>query len=108
LNYTPAYNIDDLLVKYLLQEATDPELQEVNAWVEQDDRNRKYFQQFALIWEESRKLSSGATIDENEVWTRFLQKKEPRRPAKIIPIKKTALARLFVIQKDSFDVSHEL
>ena len=91
MNYTPAYNIDDLLVKYLLQEATVSELQEVNAWVEKDDRNRKYFQQFALIWEESRKLSAGAIVDENESWIRFLQKKEPRRPAKIIPIQKPSI-----------------
>jgi hypothetical protein len=38
----------------------------------------------------------------------FINGVEHDETVTIISIKKTDLARLFVIQKDSFDVSHEL
>jgi transmembrane sensor len=63
--------IDDLLVKYLADEATPPEQEMVEKWINASEANRHYFQQFQLIWEESRTLAATTTIDENKAWQKF-------------------------------------
>lgn len=78
---------DDLLVKYLLGEATAEEQAEVLAWVEESDSNRKYFNDFKLIWDNSKKLAAASTIDENAAWQRFQQRVIAEKPAtKTIPL----------------------
>lgn len=44
---------DDLLVKYLLDEATATERQQVESWINLDPANQKYFNDFKLIIEKS-------------------------------------------------------
>jgi len=65
---------DDLLVKYLLAEATQAEQDEVLQWIATSDENRRYYEHLRLIWEQSRKLAASSTIDEQEAWQRFQQK----------------------------------
>lgn len=78
---------DDLLVKCLLGEATAEEQAEVLAWVEESDSNRKYFNDFKLIWDNSKKLAAASTIDENAAWQRFQQRVIAEKPAtKTIPL----------------------
>lgn len=54
---------DDLLVKYLLDEANMAERQEVEQWLAADARNQKYFDDFKLIIEKSQ---IQATEDEKD------------------------------------------
>lgn len=68
--------MDDVLVKYLLGEATTTEADEVMDWVNASDTNRKYFDQFKLIWDESKKLEGKTTIGTDEAWGRFMQRVE--------------------------------
>lgn len=63
--------MDELLVKYLADEATPPEQEMVEAWISSSEANRHYFQHFQLIWEESRQLAVTTTIDENKAWQKF-------------------------------------
>lgn len=78
---------DDLLVKCLLGEAKDEEQAEVLAWIEESDSNRKYFNDFKLIWDNSKKLAAASTIDENAAWHRFQQRVIAEKPAtKTIPL----------------------
>ncbi len=65
---------DDLLVKYLLGEATSEEAAHVQQWIAADAANKKQFDHFSLIWNESKKLSVNSTIDENAAWLRFQQR----------------------------------
>lgn len=65
---------DDLLVKYLLGEASAGERAAVEQWVAEDIGNRRYFDHFRLIWEESKKLAATSTADENQAWQRFQQR----------------------------------
>jgi ferric-dicitrate binding protein FerR (iron transport regulator) len=71
---------DDLLVKYLLQEASPAERLQVEEWIAADSANEKQFQQFLLIWNESKKLEQVSAVDENAAWQRFKQKIE-HKPA---------------------------
>lgn len=74
---------DELLVKYLLGEASVPEQEEVQAWVSESDANRKLFEDFKLIWNESKKLAAASTLDENAAWERFKQRTEHQAPRTI-------------------------
>jgi transmembrane sensor len=62
---------DDLLVKYLLGEATAEEQTLVEEWMVSDDVNKKQYEDFKTIWEESKGLAAISTVNENEAWQRF-------------------------------------
>jgi transmembrane sensor len=82
--------MDELIAKYLLQEATDAEVVEVDNWVAESEVNQKHFEHFMFLWEESRKIAAASTADENMAWQRFKNKlQEPRgEVAKVVPMRK--------------------
>lgn len=65
---------DDLLVKYLLQEASAGERRQVEAWIAAGTANQRYFEHFKLIWDKSRELAVSSTVDEDQAWHRFQQR----------------------------------
>lgn len=65
---------DDLLVKYLLGEATPDEHRQVDAWVAAADANKKYFDHFKLIWDESKKLEGRTTVNTDAAWSRLMER----------------------------------
>jgi transmembrane sensor len=69
-NYTHDM-MDELLVKYLVEEATPPEQELVEKWLMASPANQHYFQHLELIWKESQKLAATTTADENKAWHRF-------------------------------------
>jgi ferric-dicitrate binding protein FerR (iron transport regulator) len=73
--------MDELLVKYLAEEATPPEQELVEEWISSSEANRHYFQHFQLIWNESKELAVTAPVDENKAWQKFQRrvKKEEAR-----------------------------
>ncbi|RYD59390.1 MAG: FecR family protein [Sphingobacteriales bacterium] len=78
---------DELLVKYLLGEATAEEQTEVQAWINYSVENKKYFEHFELIWAQSKKLEAASNINEDEAWERFKQRtRQPHTAPKTIPL----------------------
>ncbi|WP_153799917.1 FecR domain-containing protein [Foetidibacter luteolus] len=75
---------DDLLVKYLLEEASADEQSLVKSWLAEGGDNPKYFEQLRRIWQESLKLAAESKVDENEAWQRF--KAGLRQTAEEIPV----------------------
>ncbi len=69
---------DDLLVKYLLNEASAPERVKVEEWLQQSDANRKHFDQFKLILEQSQLAES--TTDEYEALERLHARMKREQP----------------------------
>jgi transmembrane sensor len=65
---------DDLLVKYLLGEASPAERRQVEAWIAEERTNQRYFEHFKLIWDKSRELAAHSTADEDMAWQRFQQR----------------------------------
>jgi transmembrane sensor len=65
--------MDELLVKYLLGEASPAEEKLVLEWVNAHADNKRYFDHFKLIWAESKQLEQKSTVDENQAWERFKQ-----------------------------------
>lgn len=78
-------DIDDVLVKYLLGEATPEEGALVHEWTNSSEANKKYFDHFRLIWDESKKLEANSSVDENAAWQRFTQRiaDDEQTPAQI-------------------------
>ena len=76
------YHINpDLLVKYMLNEASPEERALTEQWINASDANRKEFNDFKLIWDTSRELAVSSTISEDESWQRFRQRIQPHHPA---------------------------
>ncbi len=79
--------MDELIAKYLLQEATDAEVVEVDNWVAESEANQKHFEHFMFLWEESRRIAATNTVDENIAWERFKNKlQQPRELARVVPM----------------------
>jgi len=70
---------DDLLVKYLLGEASAAEREIVDQWVGEDKDHLKYFNHFKFIWDTSKQLAAKSEVDENAAWERF-QKRVQQTP----------------------------
>jgi transmembrane sensor len=85
-------NIDELLVKYLLGEADAQEHLTLNKWREANMGNEKYFQDFELIWEESKNQAAASSINEDEAWIRLKQRiNTTKGEEEIITTKRIAL-----------------
>ena len=82
--------MDELLVKYLLAEATQAEQEEISIWIAASGDNKRYYEHFKLIWERSRELAATSSVDENDAWQRFQQKVKEKEVAspKVIPMER--------------------
>lgn len=65
---------DDLLVKYLLGEATDAEQVLVAEWIQAGEENAKYYNHFKLVWDASKNIAAKSNVNEDEAWARFVQR----------------------------------
>src|ERR1700743_3701496 len=77
---------DDLLVKYLLGETDAGESRQAELWISENETNRKYFEDFKLIWQQSEQLAAVNNPDEDAAWLR-LQKRMRQtgaQPAKVL------------------------
>ena len=62
---------DDLLVKYLLGEASTSEQEAVQQWIALSPSNAKYFEDLQKIWQTSTRLAYRSTANEDQAWQRF-------------------------------------
>jgi ferric-dicitrate binding protein FerR (iron transport regulator) len=73
---------DDMLVKYLLNEASPEEISMIRQWLDLEPANQEHFDQLKLIWETSRHLSITSTQDENAAWEKFQSRvRQPKKKA---------------------------
>ncbi|MCU0385250.1 MAG: FecR domain-containing protein [Flavihumibacter sp.] len=76
LPFQSNHAIDELLVSYLLGEATEEQQQSALKWISASPENERYFQEFQQIWEKSRELAATSSVDVNAAWERMLEKME--------------------------------
>ena len=67
-------NIDVLLAKVALEEASEEEGQLVRQWVALSDDNQRYFGHIRLICEKGRDLTIRSTVNEDDAWRNFQQR----------------------------------
>ena len=76
--------MDEIIVKYLLGEASEEERKKVEDWRSTSDENKRIFEHFELIWTESKNLASQSVVDENAAWLRFKEKTIQAEPSNIV------------------------
>ena len=79
---------DDLLVKYLVGEASTEEGRQVETWLARHKDNQDYFNGLGILWQESLALAPQANINEDAAWNRF------RRNAEQLPSAPSLLQRM--------------
>jgi transmembrane sensor len=67
-------NMDDLLIKYVLGEATPDEIARVGQWLAAGAGNRARYEQFKTIWSISRQTAAPAPQDTGAALQRFRQR----------------------------------
>lgn len=76
---------DELLIKFLLKEATTTEAAQIQAWLDEAPANTTYFKQFEKIWQSSKQLALRSEVDEVEAWKKF--KAKTAQQAVVVPLK---------------------
>jgi len=71
---------DDLLVRYLLNEASASERSLVEVWIAAKPENRRYFDHFKIIWDTSKQVSIPENINEEEAWQRLQTRIKNAKP----------------------------
>lgn len=62
---------NELLIKFLLQESTQNESQQVENWINSSEKNKKQFLELKTIWEESKALKIAHPRNEEIAWENF-------------------------------------
>jgi ferric-dicitrate binding protein FerR (iron transport regulator) len=82
-------------VKHLLGEASPEEEQAVVEWMKENATHREYYNQFKTIWDQSKALASGSSVDVNKAWERFQNRiAGHQEPAKIIEHRRFSWLRI--------------
>jgi transmembrane sensor len=77
-------DIDGLLIKVILHEASDTETRQVEQWLAHNETNRQYFDHFRKIWDDSKELAVHSTVSEDDAWARFRQR--AANPAPVVSL----------------------
>ncbi|GHN03261.1 anti-sigma factor [Cytophagales bacterium WSM2-2] len=72
-------NIDDLIGKVLAHEATAPEREELNQWIQQSEENARYFRQLKTLFEKAAASRVKLRFDEDEAWQKVKSKIEKKK-----------------------------
>ena len=67
---------DVLLTKYMLAEASEVEATTVRRWIAAHPDNERHFSRLQSVWNASQSVALESTIDEQEAWQRFQQRRE--------------------------------
>jgi transmembrane sensor len=70
---------EDLLIRYVLGEASESEIKEITTWINASDANARQFEQTKFILETSRNLAQVSPLSETEAWDRFKEKRDTRQ-----------------------------
>lgn len=102
---SPQYNdtIHDLLVKYLLGEASPEEQAQVRAWISESPEHEREYNHFKTLWEESRKMAAATATDTDAAWLRMKTRLQAQTatPAPVVTMRRMGswmrIAALFIL-----------
>ena len=67
---------EDLLIRYILGEASESEAAEITAWINASEANARRFEQTKFILKTSEQLAQVSPLTEEVAWDRFKEKRE--------------------------------
>ena len=95
---------DDLLVKYMLDEVSPEEMQQVENWLKESHVNAAYYEQLLSVWQHSKKIAAVSDADEMKAWqqlqARIHQDHAGRKPVSMVtpfPVKWLRMAAMLVV-----------
>jgi ferric-dicitrate binding protein FerR (iron transport regulator) len=62
---------EEIIIAYLKNDLLPKEKTEVDKWIQASDANKKYFNKYKFIWENSGSDHSGIRVDKNEAWDKI-------------------------------------
>lgn len=71
---THEYDIDELIGKYIAEEATDQQRQQVEEWCAQSADNQKYFEQLQTIFEKAALVADNSSYNADAAWKKVKTK----------------------------------
>ncbi|MFN8357934.1 MAG: FecR domain-containing protein [Spirosomataceae bacterium] len=74
--------LDDLLARYLAEEASPDERRQVDEWVAASPENEQALAAYRLIWEQTQTLPTPAVVDTDKAWEKV--KRRMNRPETVI------------------------
>ena len=79
---------EDILIKYILGEASTDEGEEIETWKRANHANAKKFEEVKIILETSKRLAEVSPLGEAEAWEKFKEKRATgtQEPAKVVSI----------------------
>jgi transmembrane sensor len=82
---------EDILIKYILGEASTDEGQEIETWKSANHANAKKFEEVKIILETGKRLADVSPLGEAEAWEKFKEKRASGRqePAKVVSINRS-------------------
>jgi len=81
---------EDILIKYILGEASTDEEQEIETWKRANHANAKKFEEVKIILEAGKRLAEVSPLGEAEAWEKFKEKRvtASREPTKVVLMNK--------------------
>jgi ferric-dicitrate binding protein FerR (iron transport regulator) len=86
--------MDELLIKYVLDETTDDECRRVEAWAAESQENRRRLEEFRRVWAFGRKTAGPVRTEESEALARLRQRMAPSEGLKVQPTVRRMRAQL--------------
>jgi transmembrane sensor len=80
-------DIDDLIGKYLSGESTDDESALVEQWIERSSGNRKYFNQFKVIFERAANVKTIQDFNTDAAWNKLRSRLNTQPAGKVVRLK---------------------
>ena len=79
---------EDILIKYILGEASTHEGQEIETWKSANHANAKKFEEVKVILETGKRLAEVSPLSEADAWEKFkeIRATAQREPAKVVPM----------------------
>ncbi|WP_412468769.1 FecR family protein [Pedobacter sp. KLB.chiD] len=78
---------DDLLISYLLKEVSVEQARIVENWRQNTSENEIRFQRFQILWDMSKKLDTGETLDPNHSLSALKEKIKNQQEKKLLTLK---------------------
>ena len=74
---------EDLLIRYILEEADAKERQRVEAWLQGSNDHIKRFEQTRFLLDNSKRLAQSSPLTEQEAWEKFKIKRADSKQAPV-------------------------
>ncbi|MDN5216157.1 FecR domain-containing protein [Fulvivirgaceae bacterium BMA12] len=73
-----------LIGKFLKDEISQPEREELDTWLSENEGNRVEFDLLKKIWDRTGRLRKDQTVEVNEAWSRFVEMRDQKRSRVIL------------------------